>query len=161
MFENDPLLGNRPSIEQLAHENEIIQQKLQTLQQMPTTPTAQRSNTPVWDEIDRITSSLSDQERNFLQSSQEFQENSMAIQEMVNIELVRLVRDRIEKSPEGNEVLNRQLSFVKRAVKTAKEETARRDALLNEYMTQYSDMTFKEFMEMKSGKQPAAKPAKK
>lgn len=161
MFENDPLLGNRPSIEQLAHENEIIQQKLQTLQQMPTTPTAQRSNTPVWDEIDRITSSLSEQERNFLQSSQEFQENSMAIQEMVNIELVRLVRDRIEKSPEGNEVLNRQLSFVKRAVKTAKEETARRDALLNEYMTQYSDMTFKEFMEMKSGKQPAAKPAKK
>lgn len=161
MFENDPLLGNRPSIEQLTHENEIIQQKLQTLQQMPTTPTAQRSNTPVWDEIDRITSSLSDQERNFLQSSQEFQENSMAIQEMVNIELVRLVRDRIEKSPEGNEVLNRQLSFVKRAVKTAKEETARRDALLNEYMTQYSDMTFKEFMEMKSGKQPTAKPAKK
>ena len=161
MFENDPLLGNRPSIEQLAHENEIIQQKLQTLQQMPTTPTAQRSNTPVWDEIDRITSSLSDQERNFLQSSQEFQENSMAIQEMVNIELVRLVRDRIEKSPEGNEVLNRQLSFMKRAVKTAKEETARRDALLNEYMTQYSDMTFKEFMEMKSGRQPAAKPAKK
>ena len=85
----------------------------------------------------------------------------MAIQEMVNVELVRLVRDRIEKSPEGSEVLNRQLSFVKRAVKTAKEETARRDALLNEYMTQYSDMTFKEFMEMKSGKQPTQKPIKK
>ena len=49
MFENDPLLGNRPSIEQLAHENEMIQQKLQTLQQMPTTPTAQRTNTPIWD----------------------------------------------------------------------------------------------------------------
>jgi hypothetical protein len=97
MFENDPLLGSRPSIEQLAHENEMIQQKLQTLQQMPTTPTAQRSNTPIWDEIDRITSPLSDQEHNFLQSSQEFQENSMAIQEMVNVELVRLVRDRIEK----------------------------------------------------------------
>lgn len=161
MFENDPLLGNRPSIEQLAHENEMIQQKLQTLQQMPTTPTAQRTNTPIWDEIDRITSSLSDQEHNFLQSSQEFQENSMAIQEMVNVELVRLVRDRIEKSPEGNEILNRQLSFVKRAVKTAKEETARRDALLNEYMTQYSDMTFKEFMEMKSGKQSTQKPIKK
>lgn len=58
MFENDPLLTSGRNLEQLAQENEMYQQKLQALQQFPKTQPVQHTATPVWDEIDRIVSSL-------------------------------------------------------------------------------------------------------
>lgn len=153
MFENDPLLANRPSLEELTRENEAYQQKLQSLQQMPKTA-MQRSTTPIWDEIDRIVSSLNDQEKSILQNNKEYYDNSIAIQEMVNAELILLVKGRIESSAEGKAVLEQQLSLVRRTSKIAKEETARRDALFREYVTEHSDMTWQEFMDMKTGKVP-------
>lgn len=152
MFETDPLLKGRDydNIERLMHENEAVQRQIKAFGQNA----ANRSQTPIWDEIDRIVSSLSSQEAAYLNSSDEFMENSTAIQELVNAEILAIVRARIEQSDEGHAILERQLAFVKKASRAAKEQQAQRDALLNEYMTQYSDMTFNEFMEMKNGKRP-------
>lgn len=150
MFENDPLLSGNRNLEQLAQENEVYQQKLQALQQMP--KTAQRSATPIWDEIDRIVSGLNEQERAVLNNNKEYYDNSIAIQEMVNSEIIMLVKGKIESSAEGKAVLEQQLSFVRRTSKTAKEETARRDALFREYVTEHSDMTWQEFIDWKNGK---------
>lgn len=152
MFENDPLLSTGRSMDQLAKENEMYQQKLQALQQLPKSQSVQRTETPIWDEIDRIVSSLNEQERSILNNNKEYYDNSMAIQEMVNAELILLVKGRIESSTEGKAVLEQQLSFVRRTSKTAKEETARRDALFREYVTEHSDMTWQEFIDWKNGK---------
>ena len=152
MFENDPLLTSGRNLEQLAQENEMYQQKLQALQQFPKTQPVQHTATPVWDEIDRIVSSLNDQERGILSNNKEYYDNSMAIQEMVNAELLLLVKGRIEASAEGKAIMEQQLSFVRRTSKTAKEETARRDALFREYVTEHSDMTWQEFIDWKNGK---------
>lgn len=157
--QNDPLLSPGKSLEQMERENEMFQQKLQTFQQMP--KAAQRSSTPVWDEIDRIVSGLSDQELAVMNNDREYYDNSMTIQGMVNTEILALVRGRIESSAEGKAVLEQQLAFVRRMAKTAREETAKRDAMLREYMTEYSHLTWQEFIDMKNGKQPSAKPAKK
>ena len=152
MFENDPLLSTGRSMDQLTKENEMYQQKLQALQQLPKSQSVQRTETPIWDEIDRIVSSLNEQERSILNNNKEYYDNSMAIQEMVNAELILLVKGRIESSAEGKAVLEQQLSFVRRTSKTAKEETARRDALFREYVTEHSDMTWQEFIDWKNGK---------
>lgn len=152
MFENDPLLTSGRNLKQLAQENEMYQQKLQALQQFPKTRPVQHTATPVWDEIDRIVSSLNDQERGILSNNKEYYDNSMAIQEMVNAELLLLVKGRIEASAEGKAILEQQLSFVRRTSKAAKEETARRDALFREYVTEHSDMTWQEFIDWKNGK---------
>ena len=152
MFENDPLLSTGRSMDQLAKENEMYQQKLQALQQLPKSQSVQRTETPIWDEIDRIVSSLNEQERSILNNNKEYYDNSMAIQEMVNAELILLVKGRIESSAEGKDILEQQLSFVRRTSKTAKEETARRDALFREYVTEHSDMTWQEFIDWKNGK---------
>ena len=152
MFENDPLLSTGRSMDQLAKENEMYQQKLQALQQLPKSQSVQRTETPIWDEIDRIVSSLNEQERSILNNNKEYYDNSMAIQEMVNAELILLVKGRIESSAEGTAILEQQLSFVRRTSKTAKEETARRDALFREYVTEHSDMTWQEFIDWKNGK---------
>ena len=154
MFENDPLLGNRPSLEQLERQNEMYAQKLQELRNMPVQPIPghQRTSTPLWDEIDKIVSSLNEQEKSVLVNNKEYYENSVAIQEMVNAEILMLVKGRIESSPEGKAILEQQLSFVKRMSRAAKEEPAKRDALFREYMTEHSDMTWQEFIDMKNGK---------
>lgn len=152
MFENDPLLGNRTSLEQLERQNEMYSQKLQELKTLPIHGTPQRTLTPIWDEIDKIVSSLNEQEKSILSNNQEYYENSIAIQELVNAEILMLVKGKIETSTEGKAILERQLSLVKRTSKSAKEETARRDALFREYVTEHSNLTWQEFMNMKNGK---------
>lgn len=154
MFESDPLLSTGRSLERLAQENEAYTQKLQELKQVPgiTSPQRVSTSTPIWDEIDRIVSSLNDQERVVLNNNKEYYDNSMAIQEMVNSEVLLLVKGRIEGSVEGKAILEQQLSFVRRTSKIAKEETARRDALFREYVTEHGDMTWQEFIDWKNGK---------
>lgn len=154
MFESDPLLSTGRSLERLAQENEAYTQKLQELKQVPgiTSPQRVSTSTPIWDEIDRIVSSLNDQERAVLNNNKEYYDNSMAIQEMINSEVLLLVKGRIEGSVEGKAILEQQLSFVRRTSKIAKEETARRDALFREYVTEHGDMTWQEFIDWKNGK---------
>ena len=154
MFESDPLLSAGRSLERLTQENEAYTQKLQELKQVPgiTSPQRVSTSTPIWDEIDRIVSSLNDQERAVLNNNKEYYDNSMAIQEMVNSEVLLLVKGRIEGSVEGKAILEQQLSFVRRTSKIAKEETARRDALFREYVTEHGDMTWQEFSDWKNGK---------
>ena len=129
-------------------------QKLQELRNMPVHSVSQQqgTSTPLWDEIDKIVSSLNEQEKTVLVNNKEYYENSVAIQEMVNAEILILVKGRIEASPEGKAILEQQLSFVKKMSRAAKEETAKRDALFREYMTEHSDMTWQEFIDMKNGK---------
>ena len=45
IFENDPLLGNRPSLEQLERQNEMYAQKLQELRNMPVHSVSQQQGT--------------------------------------------------------------------------------------------------------------------
>ena len=122
IFENDPLLGNRPSLEQLERQNEMYAQKLQELRNMPVHSVSQQqgTSTPLWDEIDKIVSSLNEQEKTVLVNNKEYYENSVAIQEMVNAEILILVKGRIEASPEGKAILEQQLSFVKKMSRAAK-----------------------------------------
>lgn len=145
MFENDPLLGRHASLEQLEQQNEMYAQKLQELKNVRFQPAQQRSSTPIWDEIDKIVTSLNEQEKTMLENSREYYENSIAIQQMVNAEIILLVKDRIEASPDGKAILEQQLALVRKMAKSVREETAKRDALFREYMTEYSDMTWQDF----------------
>lgn len=159
LFENDPLLtGRSRSIEELSKQNEYYAQRLQELQQAPMPHTGTRtSSTPLWDEIDKIVSSLNEQEKAMLGASKDYYDNSMAIQEMVNAEIIQMVKGKIEASQEGKAILEQQLALVRRTAKSAKEETARRDALFREYVTEHSDMTWADFIDMKNGKQKGKK----
>lgn len=153
MYQADPLLNHRPfNISDLEKEQEALAQKYQALKQSAGNVTTQPS-APTWDEIDRITSSLSDKEFNFLQGNQEFLESSRVIQSVLQREYMRIMRPVVEGTKDGKDALDKHLTLLKRLVKTVKDEADQRDALLNEYITQYSDKTWQEFMEMKKGKQ--------
>lgn len=152
MLGNDPLLQSRNyGLTEMDREQDMLKQKLEDLQkrQYP----QQHAAAPTWDEIDRITSALSEKEFNFLKSNQEFQDSSVAIQQILQNEYMRIMRPVVESTKEGKDALDKHLTLLKRLVKSAKDEADHRDALMNEYITQYSNLTWQEFIDMQTKKQ--------
>nr|DAW63161.1 MAG TPA: hypothetical protein [Caudoviricetes sp.] len=157
-FGNDPLLQQRNyTLPELEKEQEALQQKMVELKR--NYQGTQQSSSPTWDEIERITSSLSNKEFEYLQKNEEFQESSMIIQQILQREYMRIMRPVVENTKDGKDALDKHLTLLKRIQKSAKEEAEKKDALINEYITQYSHLTWQEFIDAKSGKQP--KQAKK
>lgn len=156
MFGNDPLLNDRSyNIPELEKEQEAMQQKIADLKQRRYG--SQQPQALTWDEIDRITSSLSDKEFRYLQNNREFQESSSVINGILQREYMRVMRPVVEGTKDGKDALDKHLTLLKRLVKSVKDEADQRDALLNEYITQYSDMTWQQFMEIKNGKSKTRK----
>lgn len=156
----DPLLQQRNySLPELEKEQEALQQKMADMKRTCQQP--QQPVTPVWDEIDRITASLSDKEFDFLQNNQEFQESSMDIQQILQREYMRIMRPIVEQTKDGKDALDKHLTLLKRIQKTAKEEANKKEALMNEYIMHYNHLTWKEFIDMKNGVEPTPKQSKK
>lgn len=153
----DPLLQERRySLPELEKEQEMMQQKIAEMKRNYQQTTSQPA-TPVWDEIDQITASLTDREFDYLQNNQEFQESSVIIQQILQREYMRVMRPIVENTKDGKDALDKHLTLLKRIQKTAKEEANKKEALMNEYIMQYSHLTWQEFVDMKNGKQPAKK----
>ena len=116
----DPLLQQRNyTLPELEREQEALQQKVADMKRNYQQP--QQPATPVWDEIDRITASLSDKEFDYLQNNQEFQESSMDIQQILQREYMRIMRPIVEQTKDGKDALDKHLTLLKRIQKTAKE----------------------------------------
>lgn len=159
-FINDPLLQTRNfTLPELEKEQQAIQQKMEEMKRSYS-QNVQQPSAPVWEEIERITSSLTEKEFEYLQGNQEFQESSILIQQILNREYMRIMRPIVEGTKDGKDALDKHLTLLKRIQKSAKEEASKKEALINEYITQYSNLTWQEFMEMKSGKQPSSKAKK-
>lgn len=112
----------------------------------------EQPQTPVWDEIDRITSSLSDKEYHYLQGNEDFRASSEAVNAILQREYMRVMRPIVEQTKDGKEALEQHLSLLKRLVKNVKNEADKRDALFDEYIREYSDRTWQEFIAMKNGR---------
>lgn len=151
MYGNDPLLNHDSfNILQLEKEHDALKQKYDALRN--NYRQEERKLTPVWDEIDRITSSLSDKEFRYLQDNEEFKDSSMMIQNILQREYMKVMRPIVESTKDGKDALDKHLTLLKRLIKSVKDEADQREALMNEYITQYSNMTWQEFMNMKNNK---------
>lgn len=147
----DPLLNERSfSLPELEREQEAMQQKIAEMKRSYAQPVQTQS--PVWDEIDKVIDSLTEKELMFLQENEEFQQSSMEIQSILNREYMRIMRPIVEGTKDGKDALDKHLTLTKRLKKTVKDEADKKDALMNEYITQYSDMSWNEFMELKKSK---------
>lgn len=109
----------------------------------------QQSKTPTWDEIDKIMDSLTDTQKNYLNQNQDFVESYQDVANILQREELRIIRPLVEQTKDGKEALDRHLALIKKLKKSAMQAEEEKTALWNEYMTNYSDMTFKDFMTMK------------
>lgn len=98
----------------------IVQQQQQLGQQ------SQVAQVSLWDSIDAEVEPLTNEQRQLLLSNEEYVNNYNALQNMVQVEVLNLVRAKIENSEEGRNLLTTQLKLVK-SLKTGFRRNSRRD----------------------------------
>lgn len=141
----DPLFNPIDSLEAQIQNAELYRQRLQQLKSIQT-------STPVkliWDDIDAEISPLSDEQKQLLLQDSEYAETYIRINELVQIELLNLVKNKIENTEEGKELLNKQLKTIKKLKSSIIKETNREMELFKkfkEYSKMNPSVTYEEFI---------------
>lgn len=153
-FMQDPILGQQDG-NTLGHEVQMNEwaQKYAELQRQKGvfSMQPQQTKTPVWDEIDKIMDGLTDTQKSYMNKDQDFVESYQEVAGILQREELRIIRPLVEQTKDGKEALEKHLVLIKKLRKNAMQAEEEKTALWNEYMTNYSDMTFKDFMKIKKG----------
>lgn len=161
-FGHDPLL-NYPTAQSLQEDSGALMRQIAELQQkrQAINMQAQVSPTPLWDEIDKIEDSLTDTQKQYLLQNEEYAQSLQYVSKLVQDEVLRIVRPRIEATENGKQALNSHLALAKKLKKSLAKEEEQRNALLNDYLTNHSDMTYKDYLIMVNGQGQTKKGAKR
>ena len=146
----DPLLGT-PSynIEEQLRQLEARRQALESMKQL--NPQAIQQSV-LWDSIDSEIKVLSQDQLSRLFENQEYITTYTRIQELVNAEIINLVKARIENTTEGKQLLQEQLNIIRKMKPTIIEETNREVELFKrfrEYSKNNPNITYEEFIKAK------------
>jgi hypothetical protein len=153
----DPLLGsssNSINADMEAYERRLREtlSQVQAQKQMALNPQsqAQRSQSPLWDEMDNIVNDMTDMEIDVLNNDPEYQKAQNTLMGILNREYMRIMRPIVEGVKDGKETLENLMSITKRVKKSASEEANKNIALFNEYTSKYADMPYAEFLKLKN-----------
>lgn len=152
----DPLMGGAtyqaPNIDEKIEQLKQVQQQLEIQkQQMSSRPEMVKASAPVWDEIDKVTTSLSEREFELINGNEEFQQSQQVVMSILQREYMRIMRPIVENTKDGKDALDKHLTLVKRLKKSVTDENNKNLELFNEYTEKYSDMTYSDFLKMKKG----------
>lgn len=140
----DSMLNSLDDIDTQIQKMEIYRKKLQQLK------TAQSVvKTPIWNEIDSELLPMTDEQKGRLFKDMEYVNTYNRIQTIVQTEILNLVKEKIENSTEGKELLKAQLSIVKKLKSKIIEDTNKEMELFNkfkEYSKINPEATYDEFI---------------
>ena len=153
-FAADPLLGSQQNQTSMDAQINDWAQKIVELQKQrgAINMQPQQSRTPLWDEIDKVTDSLTEAQKNYLNQNQDYVESYQEVANMLQREYLRVTRPMVEQTKDGKEALERHLALIKRLRKNAMQAEEEKTALWNDYITNYSNMTFNDYMTKIKGK---------
>lgn len=103
----------------------------------------------LWEEIDSEVYPLSEEQKMRLAQDEEYAQNDLSIQQLVQTEILNLVKGKIENSQAGKELLSNQLSIVRKLKKKIVEDTNKEmDAFrrFKEYSRTHPNVTYEEFI---------------
>ena len=139
---SDPLLSNTDISDQL--------QRLKTYEaQLLKLQNANSKPDLILDSIDKEMSSLSESQKAKFFEDKEYSEITASLQNMVQIELLNLVKAKIEGTPEGKDLLQRQLGVVRNLKSKIVQETNNEIAIFNkfrEFSKDNPNLTYDEFI---------------
>lgn len=151
----DPLLGGSVIGNSLDEQLQLLErykQNLEAAKQMKQQSVPQQPITTqklIWDEIDAEVSPMTDEQKNRLLQDENYMDTYTKIQNMVNAEILNLVKSRIENTPEGKELLTHQLKTVKKLKNKIIDDTNREMDMFRrfrEYSKQHPEVTYDEFI---------------
>ena len=143
----DPLLNPQGfNIEEQLRQLELRRQSLESMKQLNTQAIPQ---TVIWNEIDAEIKVLSPAQIQKLFENEDYIKIYSRIQELVNAEILNLVKYKIESSTEGNQLLRNQLDILKKLKTKIIEDTDREVALFKqfkEFSKTNPNVTYDEFL---------------
>ena len=151
IFSQDPLLFRQPIQQPLDDERIKIQleqaiQQYQSLQQPP-----QQAPRDVLGELDAMTKNLDQAIIDNLTNDVEYNDINNYIQLLIQEELMKSVRWKINSNPEAVKKIERLKQIIQGMSKEKETEDKKTMAELNEYLKHYSNLTFDEYKKMKAG----------
>lgn len=143
----DPLL-NTPgfNIEEQLRQLEMRKQTLESMKQL--NPQAMPTSI-IWNEIDSEVKVLTNEQLQKLFENEDYVRTYSRIQELVNAEILNLVKPRIESTPEGKQLLQEQLNLVRKMKPKIVEDTNRDMELFRrfrEFSKTTPDVTYEDFI---------------
>jgi hypothetical protein len=154
----DPLLGGDSysmQMQELGKMQQNLVNRMQALQQLGEQvqqPQQPKSQTPTWDEIDRVTGAMTEKEFEIMTQNAEYQESQRAIDAVTQVALMKALRPMVENSKEGKDALDYHLTLINRLKKSAAKEADAEMADFKEYREKYSHLTYDDYLKMKGGK---------
>lgn len=158
VFSQDPILYSS-TVPQYHMEPQEIKKQLdtmmaqyQTLQQnVQDNKTKEPYQTPVdyLGDLDTLISELDESDLETLNNNEEFAQLNAYIQQSIQQEIINSVKWKINSNPEKIDKINKLKSIVK-DIKKEKDMVQKRNMYeLNDYIQNYSDMTFNEYKKIK------------
>ena len=144
----DPLLTTQGyNIEEQLRQLELRRQSLESLKQL--NPQAMPNSSIIWNEIDSEVKVLSNEQLQKLFENEDYVRIYTRIQELVNTEILNLVKPRIESSTEGKQLLQEQLNIVRKMKPKIIEDSNREVELFRrfrEFSKTNPDVTYDDFL---------------
>lgn len=128
---------------------QIIQMAQEHQQQQPQQGQAV-SNTPVWDEIDRLMAELSDKEFDRVMNDAEFKESQQVVMNILQAVQMRMMRPMVEGTPEGKKALEEHLQLVKHLKRSVHKEVDAEMKDFEEYRAHYAHLSWEEYQAQKA-----------
>lgn len=153
-YNNDPLFSSGSyypdRMRQLEEEQKRLTARYEEMKQYSQPP--QPPQSPIWDEIDSIVAGMSDSELDYLNHNEDYARSSAAIQGILQREYLNIMRPIVERTQDGKEALQKHLELVKNLRKSAKDAVNKKYSMLEDYMANYSNISFAEYMDMHKSK---------
>lgn len=148
----DPLLNTQGfNIEEQLRQLELRRQSLESMKQL--NPQAMTNPSVIWNEIDTEVKVLSNEQLQKLFENEDYVRIYARIQELVNAEILNLVKGRIESTPEGKQLLQEQLTLVRKMKPKIVEDSNREVELFRrfrEFSKANPDVTYEDFLKQLS-----------
>lgn len=158
VFSQDPLLYTSLMARQNPQNEAEIRQQLndaliqyQTLNQPPQQPQIQNDKDYLG-EIDKMLGELDEDIALTLSADAEYLKLQDDLQKMIQEEMLKSIRWKINSNPKAISKMDRIKELIAVAKKNKTDEDRRIMADINDYVKNYSDLTFEEYKQLKYGK---------
>lgn len=145
---NDPLLFQTPYSRGVESEEDIKRQFTDFMTKYNSRQSQQQSRDYVGeleDAVKTITSTSSDS----LSANEEYNDLRTSLSEMIQYELMQTIRWKINSNASAVKNIERQLELIRESNRASDDEQRRNLTEINDYIKNYSNMTFDEYRKMK------------
>lgn len=145
---NDPLLFQTPYSRGVESEEDIKRQFTDFMTKYNSRQSQQQSRDYVG-ELEEAVKTITSTSSDSLSANEEYNDLRASLSEMIQYELMQTIRWKINSNSNAVKNIERQLELIKESNRASDDEQRRNLTEINDYIKNYSNMTFDEYRKMK------------